>query len=135
MASPSIITTDYALLRLLQLSSPALPVGAYAFSQGLEAAIDLGWLRNPREVGEWLELQLQHSLAQTDLPLILRMHAAFNAQDYERVHHLNALMLACRESEELRKEAIAFCESMPIPVGRSLFPKIHAVRYPILIVE
>lgn len=112
MASPSIITTERSLLRLLQLSSPALPVGAYAFSQGLEAAIDLQWLRNQHDVEEWLSLQLQQGLALVDLPVILRLHGAFMANDLPRAHYLNALLLACRETEELRLGDIATGEAL-----------------------
>ena len=101
MASPS-ITTNAALLRLMQLCSPALPVGAYAFSQGLEAAMDLKWLRNQQQIESWLSLQLQHSVARVELPLLLRLHQAWIAADYQRVHYCNALLLACRETEELR---------------------------------
>lgn len=107
MASPSIITTEAALLRLLQLSSPALPVGAYAFSQGLEAAIDLQWLRTQQQVEDWLSLQLSESLARVDLPVLLRLHAACSAGDHVQLQYWNDLLLACRESEELRLGDIA----------------------------
>ncbi len=106
MAFPSITTealaSQQALLRLLQLCSPALPVGAYAFSQGLEAAMDLKWLRNQQQIESWLSLQMQHSVARVELPLLLRMHQAWAIQDYQRLQHCNALLLACRETDELR---------------------------------
>ena len=111
MASPS-ITTDTALLRLLQLCSPALPVGAYAFSQGLEAAMDLQWLRNQQQIESWLSLQLQHSVAQVELPLLLRLHHAWATADHERVLYCNALLLACRETEELRLSDTAMGSAM-----------------------
>ncbi|MES2604416.1 MAG: urease accessory UreF family protein, partial [Pseudomonadota bacterium] len=91
-----------ALLRLLQLCSPALPVGAYAFSQGLEAAMDLKWLRNLQQIETWLSLQLQHSVARVELPLLLRLHRSWHNDDYIAIQHWNDLLLACRESEELR---------------------------------
>lgn len=106
MASPCITTelsaSPQALLRLLQLCSPALPVGAYAFSQGLEAAMDLKWLRDRHEIEQWLSLQLQHSVANVELPLLLRLYSSWQQADYAAVQHWNALLLACRESEELR---------------------------------
>lgn len=101
MGLPS-ITTDAALLRLLQLCSPALPVGAYAFSQGLEPAMDRRWLLNLADIEDWLTVQLQHSVARVELPLLLRLHAAWQADDHAAVQHHNDLLLACRESEELR---------------------------------
>lgn len=94
--------TDMAQLRLLQLASPCLPVGAYAFSQGLEAAIELGWIANAADAQDWLALQLAHSLAYVDLPLLLRSYAAFSANDVVQAGYWNATLLACRETEELR---------------------------------
>jgi urease accessory protein len=91
------------LLRLLQLFSPALPVGAFTWSQGLESAIAAGWLRDEAALKQWLWLQLQHSLVQVDLPLLLRLHAAASVHDRTALLHWNAFALACRESAELLK--------------------------------
>ncbi|WP_428820166.1 urease accessory protein UreF [Microbulbifer sp. MCCC 1A16149] len=98
----SITTTDSALLRLLQLSSASLPVGGYAFSQGLEYAIDAGWVRNADDTRQWLTLQLQESLTQVDCPLLLRCHRALEEGSSERLHYWNHYALACRETSELR---------------------------------
>ena len=103
----TITTTDTALLRLLQLSSAALPVGGYSFSQGLEYAIDSGWLKNAEQVAEWLSLQLSESLARVDLPLLLRLHRAAlngdeNRSNVTSLSHWNSYTLACRETAELR---------------------------------
>jgi urease accessory protein len=95
-------STDAAQLRLLQLASPCLPVGAYAFSQGLEAALELGWIQNATDVRDWLQLQLTHGLAYVDLPILLRIHDALGALDTAAVEHWNASLLACRETLELR---------------------------------
>lgn len=94
------------LLRLLQLFSPALPVGAFTWSQGLESAIAAGWLRDEASLKQWLWLQLQHSQVQVDLPLLLRLHVAASATDHEALLHWNAFALACRESSELLKNDI-----------------------------
>src|SRR5690606_6072363 len=96
------IATEAARLRLMQLASPCLPVGAYAFSQGLEAAIELGWIRNAADAQEWLGLQLAHSLAYVDLPLLFRTYEAFAASDVVQASYWNATLLACRETSELR---------------------------------
>lgn len=99
---PSLITTEAAQLRLLQLGSACLPVGAYAFSQGLEAAAELRWVNAAADIGEWLGLQLTHGLACVDLPLLLRFDAAWRAEDSAAVQQWNATLLACRETHELR---------------------------------
>ncbi len=89
------------LLRLLQLCSPALPVGAFTWSQGLESAIAAGWLRDEATLKQWLWLQLQHSLVRVDLPLLLRLHSAASTNNTDALLHWNAFALACRESAEL----------------------------------
>jgi urease accessory protein len=95
-------STDAAQLRLLQLASPCLPVGAYAFSQGLEAALELGWIKNAAGVQDWLHMQLVHGLAHVDLPILLRLYDAVSTQDFAAVDYWNATLLACRETAELR---------------------------------
>lgn len=105
-------TTDLSLTRLLQLCSVSLPVGGYAFSQGMEYAIDAGWIRNAAAVRAWVEEQLTLSLAQTDVP-ILRMAMAVVAQhDWQTLKQLNELVLACRETQELRLTDTAMGEAL-----------------------
>jgi urease accessory protein len=106
------ITTDTALLRLLQLASPTLPVGGYAFSQGLEYAIEAGWLNDSEEVGDWLRQQLCFSLARVDAPLLLRQHQAATAGDTQAQAYYNAYTLACRETAELRLTDTAMGEAL-----------------------
>lgn len=88
--------------RLWQLLSPALPVGAYAWSQALEQAVDCGWVSDADSAGDWVGGQLEHVLAVTDLPLLARLHAAASAGDHDRLLALDQLLLALRESAELR---------------------------------
>jgi len=97
----AITTTDAGLLRLLQLSSASLPVGGYAFSQGLEYAVDAGWVRSAEETREWLELQLRHGLARVDCPLLLRCCEALETGAPDRLRYWNHYALACRETREL----------------------------------
>jgi urease accessory protein len=96
------INIEAAQLRLLHLASPCLPVGAYAFSQGLEAAIELAWIRKASDVEEWLSLQLSHGLSHVDLPLLFRIYAALERKDLAACDEWNATLLACRETNELR---------------------------------
>jgi urease accessory protein len=92
------------LLRLLQLASPALPVGAFNFSQGLEYAVEAGWIRDERAAGEWILGLARHGVATLDLPLLLRLHAAWRSGDAARARHLSAELVAAREMQELRAE-------------------------------
>src|ERR1041384_3239428 len=57
------------LLRLLQLSSSLCPIGAFAFSQGLEQAVERGWVSNEAQLTEWLLGLGRHALARLELSL------------------------------------------------------------------
>lgn len=107
-----ITTTDASLIRLLQLSSVSLPVGGYSFSQGMEYAIDVGWLCTKEQVYDWLEMQLLHSVAQVDLPLLGLMMDAASDQNEHELFRLNDLALACRETKELRLTDTAMGEAL-----------------------
>lgn len=91
-------------LRLLQLTSPTLPVGAYAYSQGLEQAVEAGWVNDAATVQVWIGGLLQHALGALDVPVLLRLHAAWRADDHAAVRHWSNWLHACRESAELQAE-------------------------------
>ncbi len=91
-----------ALLRLIWLASPALPVGGFSYSEGLEAAVDAGLVTNEPQAGTWLVQQLHLTLARADLPVLAQALRACRAGDTARVHALNAWVLQTRESAELR---------------------------------
>jgi len=97
-------SADLALLRLMQLVSPSLPVGAFAYSQGLEWAVESRWIGTAAEAEDWLADQLRAAVTHTDLPLLLRMQAAAAAGDRTRLDNWIDLLLAARESAELRAE-------------------------------
>ena len=97
-------TSSSALLQLLRLSSPALPVGAYAYSQGLEAACDQAIIENEEDLLHWLTTVLQQSFLYQELPLFLRLYRAHQADDANQQHYWNAYLLASRETRELRLE-------------------------------
>ena len=95
---------DSALLRLMQLVSPALPVGAYAYSQGMEYAVHAAWLHDEGTVSEWILDLLQQSLARVDVPMLARLYRAWMNDDDEAVLYWSAYLRACRESRELQEE-------------------------------
>jgi urease accessory protein len=94
----------HALLRLLHLSSPALPIGAFHFSQGLEWAVECGWIRDEPSAAEWIGGVAAGSLATLDLPVLHRLIHAWRSDDTAAVRRWNAFLIACRETEELRLE-------------------------------
>lgn len=98
------IGTHVSSLRLWQLISPALPVGAYAYSQGLEYALEAGWLKNESDVHNWIKGQLQHNLAHLDIPILQRVYQAWQQDDHDAVNHWTRYLLASREAAELKTE-------------------------------
>ncbi len=93
-----------SLLRLLQLVSPTLPVGAYAYSGGLEHAVSAGWVRDRVLARDWITGLAEHSLSALDLPVLCRMYRAWQDDDMPRVQWWNHFLAASRESAELLAE-------------------------------
>jgi urease accessory protein len=100
----ALTTEERRLLRLFQLVSPSLPVGAFAYSQGLEWAVECGWVRNGEGLEHWLLDILRQALARVDLPVLMRQQQAWRAEDKDAVAHWGAYLLASRETAELRAE-------------------------------
>jgi len=94
-----------ALVRLLQLASPTLPVGAYSYSQGLEAAVEAGLVKDAASAGRWIGEVLLLSVATLEAPLVARLVEAFAAGDLAAAGRWNDEFLASRESAELRAES------------------------------
>ncbi len=109
---PAAATTDIEamphirLLRLMQLASPTLPVGAFAYSQGLEWAVQAGWLTQARETGDWIEGLLTHGLARFEVPVFSRLYAAWRNRQEETYEAWNRYLLAGRGSAELQREEL-----------------------------
>jgi urease accessory protein len=95
-----------ALLRLLQLSSPALPVGAYSYSQALEWAVEDGSVKNARDAQHWIADVLRFSVARFEAPIWWRLHQAWSNRDTETAMQWNDRFIASRESAELRAETL-----------------------------
>lgn len=92
------------LLRLLHLASPALPIGAFHFSQGLEYAVEVGWVKDEPSALNWITGVALHAIGTLDLPVLLRLHRACCFGNDESLQRWGQLLLAARETEELRAE-------------------------------
>jgi urease accessory protein len=101
-----------SLARLLQLSSPALPVGAYSYSQGLEWVVEQGIVTNEKTASQWIEQVLQQNIALFEAPWLVRLMAAWDAMDRELLTALNEDYMASRETGELRAETLQMGYSM-----------------------
>jgi urease accessory protein len=91
-----------SLLQLLWLASPALPVGSFSYSEGLEAAVDVGCVRDAETAAEWLTQQLHLTLARSELAVVAQALRAWSSGDAAHVEALNHWLLQTRESAELR---------------------------------
>jgi urease accessory protein len=100
------------LLQLMWLASPALPVGGFSYSEGLESAVDGGLVTNEAQAGDWLLAQLRLNLARNELPALAQLCQAWQAFDADRVEHLNGWLRQTRETAELRAMAEQMGRSM-----------------------
>lgn len=94
-------SADLPLLRLLQLASPTLPVGAYSYSQGLEWAVSAGWVSDEGSLEFWLREQLEHSIGGVDLPILARLYDAVRRDDAAAQASWSEQLIALRETREL----------------------------------
>jgi urease accessory protein len=94
-----------SLVRLLQLASPALPIGGYSYSTGLEEAIESGAVHDPASAFDWIDDGLSLVAGRFDAPLLAAAMRACEAGDREALDELNRLALAARETAELRLES------------------------------
>jgi urease accessory protein len=93
-----------SLLKLMQLASPALPVGGFSYSEGLEAAVQAGRFDHPDDVAAWLVDQLHLGLARNDLALVAKAFGAWQRGDAEAIESLNRWVTTTRESHESRQQ-------------------------------
>jgi urease accessory protein len=101
-----------ALLRLMQLVSPALPVGAYAYSHGLEWAVGAGWVTDEAGVGRWVGGLLAQVWGRVDVPVLVRLRDALEAGDSAAARRWATFLAASRESAELQAEDRAMGQSL-----------------------
>ncbi len=101
-----------ALIRLLQLTSPALPVGAYSYSQGLEWVVETGAVKNEATALAWINDCLAFGLARFEAVYLAHMLAAWKQDDRARLAALDAEFIASRETAELRAETLQMGHSL-----------------------
>jgi urease accessory protein len=118
-------------LALLQLASPALPVGGFAYSQGLESAIESGEVRDADSARRWIDDLLTLGLARFEAPVWLRVYDAAQVGDDETVRHWNEELLATRETAELRAEALQMGASLlrVLPALAIAEPRLESPTY------
>ena len=111
---------DAALLQLIWLASPALPVGGFSYSEGLEGAVDAGLVTHEAAAADWLADQLHLALSRSDLAVLAQAITAWRDDDIGHVQALNTWILRTRETSEMHLQT----EEM----GRSLVEWLKSVR-------
>lgn len=114
MATETLQLAPNDFSRLLQLASPMLPVGAYAYSQGLEWAIESGRVHDGASAASWIGDVIEIYLTRFELPLLWRMHRAWSRCDLDEdkssgidaLKHWNAVYTAGRDTLEARTETL-----------------------------
>jgi len=94
------------LVRLLQLSSPALPIGAYSYSQGLEWMVESGAVRDAASLKTWIADLLHNVMTHGEVPVLWRLLDAAERGDGDRFAEWNAWFRASREGAELQAETL-----------------------------
>jgi urease accessory protein len=92
------------LVRLLQLASPALPIGAYSYSQGLECVVAESIVHDAASAEDWIGEVMEHVVAPGEAAVLCRLSGAAMQCDWAAFQHWNAWFRASRETSELRAE-------------------------------
>jgi urease accessory protein len=94
-----------SLLSLLQLVSPALPVGAYTYSEGLETLVQANQITDAAALEQWLSQELRYGAIRVEAAVLVRAYQAIQAQDLSSLNTWNQWLSAFRETEELREQS------------------------------
>ena len=104
LAQPAEALSAASLIQLIWLASPALPVGGFSYSEGLEAAVELAGVATESIAADWLDDQLHLTLARSDLAVIAQAIAAWRQDQSARIRQINDWVLQTRETSELRAQ-------------------------------
>ena len=91
---------NLSMLNLMRLTSPSLPIGAYAYSQGMEFACEQGWIKDVETAKKWISGLLSSSMTYLDTPVLIRLYEAWASNSFEKVEYWSQFLLASREAKE-----------------------------------
>ena len=95
---------NLSLVQLLRLCSPTLPIGSYAYSQGLESACHNEYVTSQDTLYDWIKGLLTHSIQYLDIPLFSRLYDSHNLHQHQDINYCDDYVLASRETNELLLE-------------------------------
>jgi urease accessory protein len=105
LETSSPVVRSLPLLHLMQLVSPALPVGAYSYSEGLETLVQSGSLSDAQSLKHWLLQELRYGAVRLEAAVMMRIYAGAIASNLEALSYWNQWLSALRETEELRQQS------------------------------
>jgi urease accessory protein len=129
----TITLTDYHFLSILQLASPALPVGAYSYSEGLETLVENGTINCCQSLEQWITAELRYGSIRLDAAMMTRSLAAATSGDMAVLRQHNLWLSAVRDSEELRNSSWQMGRSLMQLLGKlqpDTLPLAEAVGNP-----
>lgn len=103
-----------SLLKLMWLASPALPVGGFSYSEGLEGAVECGLVTDDASASLWLIDQLHLALARSDMAVAAKAFSAWRRGDLAAVHALNHWVAVTRETHEMRLQTEQMGRSLAV---------------------
>ncbi|WP_298908075.1 urease accessory UreF family protein [uncultured Aliiroseovarius sp.] len=124
MATP----TDAQILTLTQWLSPAYPVGAFAYSHGLEAAADQGWVTDASSLESWLEDVIWHGAGRSDALLLA---AAWQAESTQDIAQIDATARAFAASKERLLETTQQGASFALVTSDIWGGELSGLTYPV----
>lgn len=101
-----------SLLHLLQLASPSFPVGAYSYSEGLEALVEKEIIKDHKTLKKWLLNELLFGNIRIETAIIVRGYSATLAHNIDQLNHWNQWLSAARETKELRQQSWQMGQSL-----------------------
>ena len=128
-----ITLTHSHFLAILQLASPALPVGAYGYSEGLEMLVENGTIINIDNLKHWLKSELIYGSIRLDAAIMVRGFHAAKSDDRSALKRWNLWLSAARDTEELRAASWQMGRSLMQLLGKlepEILSVVNAVGYP-----
>ncbi|MBD2340717.1 urease accessory protein UreF [Calothrix sp. FACHB-156] len=128
-----ITLTDNSFLAILQLTSPALPVGAYSYSEGLETLVEQNTITNQQNLQAWLTSQLRYGAIRIEAAVMLRAYKSAKIEDLAALSYWNHWLSAARETTELRNASWQMGRSLMQLLGKlqpEIIPIVNAVGNP-----
>jgi urease accessory protein len=106
-------------LPLLVWLSPSFPVGAFAYSHGLEWAQEAGDVTDAASLQAWLGDLLEHGAIRNDALLLAETYRAVRSADVPRLTEVAELALALCSSTERRLETVTQGNAFAAAMGQS----------------